>query len=52
MAKVALSKLATAGLAVVSARLIETGGETFYWIVACKPVAQDGVHSATMPDPL
>lgn len=33
---VALGKLAAAGLAVVSARLIETGGETFYWVIARK----------------
>ena len=35
--EVALDKLAAAGLAVVSARLIETGGETFYWVIARKP---------------
>lgn len=40
---VALSKLETAGLAVVSARLIETGGETFYWVIARKPGAPQGV---------
>jgi len=45
----ALSKLATAGLVVVSARLIETGGETFYWIVARKPVARAGVQPTMMP---
>lgn len=33
----ALCKLETAGLTVVSARLIETGGETFYWVIARKP---------------
>ena len=33
---VALDKLAAAGLAVVSARLIETGGETFFWVIARK----------------
>ncbi len=33
----ALAKLAAAGLTVVSARLIETGGETFYWVIARKP---------------
>ncbi|MCC8991834.1 MAG: class I SAM-dependent methyltransferase [Streptococcus sp.] len=49
--EVALSKLATAGLVVVSARLVETGGETFYWIVACKPAEGTGVASTTMPDP-
>lgn len=36
--KVALSKLATVGLAVVSVRLIETGGKTFYRIIACRRV--------------
>ena len=41
--EVALNKLAMVGLAVVSAKLIETGGETFYWIVACKPVERAGV---------
>lgn len=49
--EVALSKLATAGLAVVSARLIETGGETFYWIVARKSVARNGVALTTMLGP-
>ena len=49
--EVALSKLATAGLVVVSARWIETGGETFYWIVARKPVVQNGVHPTTTPCP-
>jgi hypothetical protein len=34
---VALGKLAATGLAVVSAQLIETGGETFYWVTARKP---------------
>ena len=34
--EVALDKLAAAGLAVVSARRIETGGETFYWVIARK----------------
>ena len=34
--EVALGKLAAAGLAVVSARRIETGGETFYWVIARK----------------
>ena len=33
---VALGKLAAAGLAVVSTRRIETGGETFYWVIARK----------------
>ncbi len=33
----ALHKLKTAGLTVVRARLIETGGETFYWVMARKP---------------
>lgn len=41
--EVALDKLHAAGLAVVSARLIETGGETFYWVIACKPVERAGV---------
>jgi len=36
--KVALSKLATVGLAVVNVRLIETGGKTFYRIIACRRV--------------
>lgn len=35
--EVALAKLGTAGLTVVSARLIEIGGETFYWVIARKP---------------
>jgi hypothetical protein len=46
---VALSKLASAGLVVVSARLIEAGGETFYWIVARKPVEGTGIHPTTTP---
>ena len=50
--EVALSKLAAAGLAMVSAELIETGGETFYWIVARKSVARDGVAPTTTPGPL
>jgi SAM-dependent methyltransferase len=40
--EVALGKLAAAGLAVVSARLIETGGETFYWVIARKPNSAEG----------
>jgi SAM-dependent methyltransferase len=32
----ALRKLGAAGLTVVSAQLIETGGETFYWVMARK----------------
>ncbi len=48
----ALSKLATAGLVVVSAKLIETGGETFYWIVARKPVERAGVPPTMTPGPL
>ncbi len=39
--EVALHKLETAGLTVVSARLIETGGETFYWVIARKPHAEN-----------
>ena len=39
---VALGKLAAAGLAVVSAWLIETGGETFYWVIARKPHPAEG----------
>ena len=50
--ELALSKLEAAGLTVVSARLIEAGGETFYWIVARKPVEQAGVHLTTTPGPL
>ena len=34
--EVALGKLQAAGLTVVSARPIETGGETFQWVIACK----------------
>jgi hypothetical protein len=37
-----LAKLAAAGLMVVSARLIETGGETFYWVIARKPNSAEG----------
>lgn len=40
--EVALDKLHAAGLAVVSARLIETGGETFYWVIARKPHPAEG----------
>jgi SAM-dependent methyltransferase len=40
--EVALGKLAAAGLAVVGARLIETGGETFYWVIARKPNPAEG----------
>ena len=40
--EVALDKLQAAGLAVVSARLIETGGETFYWVIAHKPNPVEG----------
>ncbi len=50
--EVALSKLETAGLVVVSAKLIETGGETFYWIVARKPVERAGVQPTATPGPL
>ena len=50
--EVALGKLATAGLVVVSTKLIETGGETFYWIVARKSVARDSVALTTMLGPL
>ncbi|HPE73948.1 MAG TPA: class I SAM-dependent methyltransferase [Candidatus Competibacter sp.] len=39
--EVALHKLETAGLTVVSARLIETGGETFYWVIARRPHAEN-----------
>ena len=35
--------LETACLAVVSARLIDTGGETFYGVIARKPVEQKGI---------
>jgi hypothetical protein len=35
----ALHKLERAGLTMVSAQLIETGGETFYWVMARKPPA-------------
>ncbi|CDI04601.1 putative Methyltransferase type 11 [Candidatus Competibacter denitrificans Run_A_D11] len=41
--EVGLGKLQAAGLAVVSARLIDTGGETFYWVIARKPVEQKGI---------
>ena len=50
--EVALSKLATAGLAVISAKLIDTDGETFYWIVARKSVVRDGVAPTTTPSGL
>ncbi|MFO1419502.1 MAG: class I SAM-dependent methyltransferase [Candidatus Competibacteraceae bacterium] len=40
--EVALGKLEAAGLAVVSARWIETGGETFYWVIARKPNPAEG----------
>lgn len=40
--EVALGKLQAAGLAVVGARLIETGGETFYWVIARKPHPAEG----------
>ena len=40
--EVALAKLQAAGLAVVGARLIETGGETFYWVIARKPNPLEG----------
>lgn len=40
--KVALGKLQAVGLAVVSARLIETGGEIFYWVIARKPYPAEG----------
>ena len=38
----AISQLAAAGLMVVSARRIETGGETFYWVIARKPNPAEG----------
>jgi len=41
--EVALGKLQAAGLAVVSTRWIDTGGETFYWVIARKPVEQKGI---------
>jgi hypothetical protein len=34
--EVALGKLQAAGLAVASARRIETGGEIFFWVIARK----------------
>lgn len=40
--EVALGKLQAAGLTVVGARLIETGGETFYWVIARKPHPAEG----------
>ncbi|HOW75550.1 MAG TPA: hypothetical protein PK959_06415 [Candidatus Competibacteraceae bacterium] len=35
--------LETACLAVVSARWIDTGRETFYWVIARKPAEQKGI---------
>lgn len=32
-----LGNLAAAGLVVISTRLIETGGETFFWVIARRP---------------
>ena len=40
--EVALEKLTAAGLVVVGARLIETGGETFQWVIARKPTRPGG----------
>ncbi len=40
--EVALGKLQAAGLTVVSARPIETGGETFQWVIARKPNRSGG----------
>ncbi|MDS4059334.1 MAG: class I SAM-dependent methyltransferase [Candidatus Contendobacter sp.] len=40
--EVALGKLHAVGLAVVGARPIETGGETFYWVIARKPHPTEG----------
>ncbi|HPE72446.1 MAG TPA: class I SAM-dependent methyltransferase [Candidatus Competibacter sp.] len=39
--EVALEKLTVAGLVVVGARPIETGGETFHWVIARKPNRSD-----------
>ncbi len=40
--EVVLDKLMAAGLAVVGARPIETGGETFHWVIARKPTRSGG----------
>lgn len=40
--EVASDKLTAAGLAVVDARPIETGGETFHWVIARKPSRAGG----------
>ncbi|MDS4041719.1 MAG: class I SAM-dependent methyltransferase [Candidatus Competibacter sp.] len=42
--EVALGKLEAAGLAVVGARRIETGGETFFWVIARKPNPTEGAQ--------
>lgn len=42
--EVALGKLEAAGLAVVGARRIETGGETFFWVIARKHHPTEGAQ--------
>lgn len=42
--EVALGKLEAAGLAVVGARRIETGGETFFWVIARKHRPAEGAQ--------